>query len=337
MPRFTILTAVYNAQDYLGECLDSLLRQTFSDFEVICIDDASTDASPSLLGEYALRDSRISILTNARNVGAAAARNVGLQQARGEWILMLDADDWFADDALACLAAAIDTNPQADCAVFTLIKTDGRAGGQTEVYPMPKGSDTLSGPDAFRLSLDWTLHGLYAVRASIHRRYPYDTSCHVYSDDNTTRLHYLHSRQVVLTPARYYYRQHAASMTHRDSILKYEYIKANFSMKRQLKAAAANPQLQHIDWQQTLDIYELHRWLNLMAHYIYYRRHRSTYSAREQHCIEATFRRYLPTIERQRLSMRLKFKPGFYPFRTLPLLRLSCNFYFFLRRLLGRR
>ena len=90
------------------------------------------------------------------------------------------------------------------------------------------------GRTAFADSLTWKIHGVYAVRASIHQRYPYDTSSHAYSDDNTTRLHFLASRRVVATDADYYYRQHDQSVTHRIDGHRFDYLPTNESMKRQL-------------------------------------------------------------------------------------------------------
>ena len=75
MPKVTVLVAVYNAERFLPQCLDSLLAQTMSDFQVICIDDASTDRSLQVLNTYALRDLRIEVVRLLENRGQAHARN----------------------------------------------------------------------------------------------------------------------------------------------------------------------------------------------------------------------------------------------------------------------
>ena len=100
MPKVTVLVAVYNAERFLPQCLDSLLAQTMSDFQVICIDDASTDRSLQVLNTYALRDLRIEVVRLLENRGQAHARNEGLKQAEGDIVCMLDADDWLSADAL---------------------------------------------------------------------------------------------------------------------------------------------------------------------------------------------------------------------------------------------
>ena len=94
MVPLSIVLAAYNAEQHLVQCLDSILGQTFHDFELICVDDGSDDGTPQILSRYAKRDGRVSIVTQP-NQGVSAARNAGLDAARGEYILFLDADDYF--------------------------------------------------------------------------------------------------------------------------------------------------------------------------------------------------------------------------------------------------
>ena len=92
MPLFSIIIPVYNVAHYLRECLDSVLAQTFTDWEAICVDDGSTDGSGAILDEYAAKDKRFSVI-HQQNSGVSAARNAGLDCAGGEWVFFLDADD----------------------------------------------------------------------------------------------------------------------------------------------------------------------------------------------------------------------------------------------------
>lgn len=100
---FSILIPVYNTAQYLPKCLESILSQSFIDYEVICVDDGSTDDSITLLQDYALRDSRIEVVSTP-NSGVSHARNIALDKARGDYVLFMDSDDWLADDALAKLS-----------------------------------------------------------------------------------------------------------------------------------------------------------------------------------------------------------------------------------------
>ena len=92
----SVIMPVYNTEPYLREALDSLLKQTNPNIEIICVDDGSTDASASILKEYTEKDPRVQILRQ-NHQGAGAARNLGMESAQGEYLLFLDADDFFAD------------------------------------------------------------------------------------------------------------------------------------------------------------------------------------------------------------------------------------------------
>lgn len=99
MPYISVIIPVYNVAAYLRECLDSLVSQTLSDWEAVCVDDGSTDESGEILKEYAAKDGRIRLFHQS-NGGAAAARNRALKEAQGEYISFLDGDDIFHKDFL---------------------------------------------------------------------------------------------------------------------------------------------------------------------------------------------------------------------------------------------
>ncbi len=105
----SVVMPVYHAEKYLPEALDSLLRQTFQDYEVICIDDGSDDMSLSILLDYAGKDPRISVYTQT-HAGCSAARNVGLQAAGGEYIYFMDSDDLLEPHALETILSAARKN-----------------------------------------------------------------------------------------------------------------------------------------------------------------------------------------------------------------------------------
>lgn len=325
MPRFTLLVAVYNARPFLRECLDSLVAQTLTDFEALCVDDASTDDSLDLLTEYAARDGRFRVIHLEENQGQAHARNIALQQARGELVAMLDADDWLAPDALQLAYEALAIHPEADCAVMQLMEvypnghitpygTDGWG-----AWPLDNAREVLSGEEAFRLSLDWQLHGLYAVRTNLHKRIPYDETCRLYSDDNTTRLHYLHSRYVVRCQGRYFYRQHENSTTTALSIRHFDHLLANLSLKQQLDTLAHSGTMPCVNWPAVLALWEEHRWRNLVAHYRYFRRYAQEFLPSEQEQISSLLRSIHRTIQLRRLPWALCRQPAYLPLRPYSL------------------
>lgn len=101
--RFSIVIPVYNVEPYLHECLNSVLSQTFSDWEAVCVDDGSTDNSLVVLETYASKDSRFRVVTQP-NGGLSSARNTGTKAAQGDYVFFLDSDDWLEPNALQVLS-----------------------------------------------------------------------------------------------------------------------------------------------------------------------------------------------------------------------------------------
>ena len=93
-PKVSVIIPVYNVEEYLRECLDSIVKQTLREIEIICVDDGSTDNSLEILKEYAKKDNRITVITQ-KNLHAGVARNAGLAVAKGEYLSFLDSDDFF--------------------------------------------------------------------------------------------------------------------------------------------------------------------------------------------------------------------------------------------------
>lgn len=98
-PKISVIVPVYKAEKYLHRCVDSLLAQTFQDYEILLIDDGSPDRSGEICDEYAKRDARIRVF-HKENGGVSSARNTGLDNANGEWIAFVDSDDWVESDYL---------------------------------------------------------------------------------------------------------------------------------------------------------------------------------------------------------------------------------------------
>lgn len=99
MLKFSIIIPVYNVLKYLPECVSSVLQQSFNDYEIILVDDGSTDGSEKLCDQYAEKDSRIQVI-HQENQGLSAARNAGIQAATGEFVLFLDSDDCYEQNNL---------------------------------------------------------------------------------------------------------------------------------------------------------------------------------------------------------------------------------------------
>ena len=134
MPRFSVIVPVFKVQGYLRACLDSVLGQSYTDLEVIAVDDCSPDASGAILDEYAARDPRMTVLHLPRNVGLGRARNAGLPHATGDYLLFLDSDDSYTPGILAAVADQLAATGDPDLLVFDHVRThwwgsSGRSAG----------------------------------------------------------------------------------------------------------------------------------------------------------------------------------------------------------------
>lgn len=97
LPTISVIVTVYNKEKYIANCLDSILNQTLDDFEVVLIDDGSTDSSANIYNEYAKNNSKIKIFYQ-KNQGHSAARNAGITHSKGKYIMWVDADDYLCND-----------------------------------------------------------------------------------------------------------------------------------------------------------------------------------------------------------------------------------------------
>ena len=218
-PEISVIVPVYNVAPYLAACLDSILAQTFRDFEVILVEDGSTDGSREMAEQYAARDARVRLLCRRWNRGAAAARNLGLEEACGTYVAFVDADDIASPDFLAVLHRAAEQGQadivQAGYQMFSEQLGDGRT------FVWTQEAEFLSTEILARL--DW-----FVPRARLHiapwcklfRKAYLDAHRMMFYDMPVAEdvcFHYQGllsaARYVVLTDILYHYR------VHRDSIM----------------------------------------------------------------------------------------------------------------------
>ena len=107
-PLVSVIVPVYKVEPYLRRCLDSIVRQTYKNLEIILVDDGSPDGCPAICDEYAAKDSRI-VVVHKENGGLSDARNAGLEIAKGEYISFVDSDDWVADVYIEALWTALES------------------------------------------------------------------------------------------------------------------------------------------------------------------------------------------------------------------------------------
>lgn len=326
MSRVTVLMPVYNGELYLRKAVDSVLGQTLGDIQLVCIDDASTDSTPEILAGYAASDSRVLVITHTENTGQAVARNDGIRVSDGDFITMVDADDWLSPDALELAVACFDADSRTDAVLLELRYVRD---GVEEPYPLRSGKREWSGAEAMELSLDWSLHGLYVAKRQLFVCYPYDTTCRLYSDDNTTRMHYLHSDRVTACDGIYYYRQYAQSMTNAIGPFRYDLLEANTSMARMLCEENVPATVRRR--------FERERWINLTGICIYWMTHDGQSGTIDRN--NAILRRLeavYEDIDRSLLPLALKLKPGYRPCRSFSRYISQVRRYYKMRKLMKR-
>ena len=200
--------------------------------------------------------------------------------------------------------------------------------GRQEDYakPIPQ---VMSGKEAFLASLDWSVHGWYVTRSSFYERWPYDDTCMSYSDDNTTRLHYYHSREVRFAQqARYYYFVYSQSVTQKATPRRFDYLRAVESMKNHLVALGVE--------RKVMAFYESQRMQVLVGCYMFYHVHGHELSEEDRRFGLSELRHAWESIDRTLLKDEATAKFGYRPCRYWFLFRMQEWLYFTLRGFLGK-
>lgn len=149
VPRLSVGLPVYNGENYLSESLDALLAQSYTDFELIISDNASTDGTEEICRRYAAMDSRIRYIRQPRNIGAAPNHNVVFAEARGELFKWASHDDLYGKDLLARCVEVLDEHPEVVLCHADMAVLDG-AGEIIRIYDYTMATDSPRAPERFR-------------------------------------------------------------------------------------------------------------------------------------------------------------------------------------------
>jgi CDP-glycerol glycerophosphotransferase (TagB/SpsB family)/glycosyltransferase involved in cell wall biosynthesis len=166
MPRISVIVPAYRVQAYLGECLDSVLDQSFTDFELIGVDDCSPDGSGEIFDEYARADERVRVLHLPDNVGLGRARNAGIDVATGDYLIFLDSDDTLTPGSLQAVADRLEQTGEPDVLVYDYARTywDGRVVRSRDAGLFaPVSADGEPRPEVFTIGERQELLGLLMV------------------------------------------------------------------------------------------------------------------------------------------------------------------------------
>ena len=218
----SVIVTVYNIERYIGECLDSLLDQEEINYEVICVDDASTDRSYEILCDYQQRDSRIKVIHNSQNMGLSSARNIGFKEAVGEFLYNIDGDDLLKQGALKRLYSCAVEN-ELDLLGFSAVSffddDEMRKYGSENEY-VRKGNylDVKPGPELFaelidnndRASSNMVLY--FYNREFFERNNLYGIEGLRYADDSMFAMYMAAKRAMCITDQLYMRRYRSGSV-----------------------------------------------------------------------------------------------------------------------------
>ena len=211
MPPFiSIIIPVYNVEKYICDCFESVIHQTDIDFEVIIVDDGSTDHCPEICDDYATRDSRFSVI-HQKNAGVSAARNAGIKSAKGDYIMFIDPDDYIASSLISYYRSAVDKSPSSNTLicighkkVFSSSETKDIKLTEKEIVCTPQSAllQMLQ-----KKSFGFVWNSLYHRNTITENHIRFNEHLHMWEDRDFNLRYFKHIREVCLIPySLYYYR-----------------------------------------------------------------------------------------------------------------------------------
>ena len=211
----SIIVPIYNVENYLKQCINSILEQTYSDFEIILVDDGSTDKSGLLCDEFSIKDDRIRVI-HKTNGGLSDARNVGTEAAKGSYITYIDSDDYVSLDYLESLIKPIQKYGVSISVTGIERFFDGEMPYENRIEQ--ESVFIYSGKEALEMVLyqkgmDTSACALLVDRQiALKYKFPYKK---YHEDDYTTYKYYLNSKKVArVSKKQYFYRQRRGSIMH---------------------------------------------------------------------------------------------------------------------------
>lgn len=220
MPTISVIVPVYKVEPYLHRCVDSILNQTFQDFELILVDDGSPDNCGAICDEYATKDSRV-VVIHQENGGLSAARNAGIDWAfansDSKWFTFIDSDDWVHEQYLQSLFAAVkDTGVLCSVGGYQSLKQEAEISVQTSVSPIllvtpDEFFGKIKKPAGVSVSCNSACSKLFASTLFRDVRFPYGK---IHEDRFVSHtLHFLCAQIAIVPRTLYYYYLNPNSIT----------------------------------------------------------------------------------------------------------------------------
>jgi len=228
MPKISVVVPVYGVQAYLGDCLKSLLSQTFQDIEIICVDDASPDLCPAILRKFASVDKRIKIITHSENKGVSCARNNGVAAATGKYIHFVDSDDMLKFDCYSNMWDLVSAHNFPELAIYEW-KT------QYNMFSKSlEGMVALESP-ADKVKILGAPYPVYKFsRTDFVRQFMFQPGNKGADDVPWSWMIVVSAKFIPICHKKfYYYRQVASSLTHDRNMIKNKHLCVSYAITKQ--------------------------------------------------------------------------------------------------------
>lgn len=226
----SVIIPVYNAEEYIEECLHSLKNQTYNNFEAILVDDGSTDKSIDIIKKHTEKDNRFRLFSQ-KNAGPSAARNQALKHAKGDFIMKLDADDFVSNNYMSEAIRRI-SETGADAAISNVCNYYGPSDQRHNKNYIEY--ECISGIEGLIKSINWNgIHSYLIVKKDLYIGFIYDTSG-TFGDEVSERILISKCRKLVYTSGIYYYRQNPTSITKKISVKYFDLCKSYIQTKQLL-------------------------------------------------------------------------------------------------------
>ena len=203
--KLSVIIPVYRVENTLARCIESVLSQSFSDWEMLLVDDGSPDNSGSICDDYAEKDPRINVIHKA-NGGLSSARNAGISAARGEYITFIDSDDFLGENTLSILMSRLGAHPDYDILEYPLCWHHGHSDEEVRKFGVHEYHDMRSywlDNKAYTHAYAW--NKIYVRRLFDTIRFPEDR---IFEDAHTLPQMLRHARLVATTEEGMYYYTH---------------------------------------------------------------------------------------------------------------------------------
>lgn len=214
MAKFSLIMAAYNAEKYIKAAIESVLQQTYNDWELIIVNDGSVDDTADIIDAFKNTDSRIVVIHQNNSGTASAARNTALEYVTGDFVQLFDSDDLISEDFLESFNRKISI---VDCDIIIpncLCFENDDINSKFWEKKAPNGDydSVIGGERAFYLSLDWTIHGIFMAKTDLIKRIRYDPGL-INGDEFTTRKLLYNAKNIGFVDSYYYYRRNTSSTT----------------------------------------------------------------------------------------------------------------------------